>query len=158
MRKLAVIFMALIMTASLAACDGNGGDTSDNNTPKTSQSDSNGSNESSSGARADLSNPSVVVEFGDFDAIEKLGKDMQNFAVEENTVIKITGLYSCPGTTPSIVEDDGTGKTKKGISMYLEDGIEKPADGTKIEAVGVAVKGEYFMEFHVSADGFKVMK
>ena len=158
MRKLAVIFMALIMTASLAACDGNGGDTSDNNTPTTSQSDSNGSNESSSGARADLSNPSVVVEFGDFDAIEKLGKDMQNFAVEENTVIKITGLYSCPGTTPSIVEDDGTGKTKKGISMYLEDGIEKPADGTKIEAVGVAVKGEYFMEFHVSADGFKVMK
>ena len=158
MRKLAVIFMALIMTASLAACDGNGRDTSDNNTPTTSQSDSNGSNESSSGARADLSNPSVVVEFGDFDAIEKLGKDMQNFAVEENTVIKITGLYSCPGTTPSIVEDDGTGKTKKGISMYLEDGIEKPADGTKIEAVGVAVKGEYFMEFHVSADGFKVMK
>lgn len=150
--------MALIMTASLAACDGNGRDTSDNNTPTTSQSDSNGSNESSSGARADLSNPSVVVEFGDFDAIEKLGKDMQNFAVEENTVIKITGLYSCPGTTPSIVEDDGTGKTKKGISMYLEDGIEKPADGTKIEAVGVAVKGEYFMEFHVSADGFKVMK
>lgn len=158
MRKLAVIFMALIMTASLAACDGNGGDTSDNNTPTTSQSDSNGSNESSSGAKANLSNPSVVVEFGDFDAIEKLGKDMQNFAVEENTVIKITGLYSCPGTTPSIVEDDGTGKTKKGISMYLEDGIEKPADGTKIEAVGVAVKGEYFMEFHVSADGFKVMK
>ena len=158
MRKLAVIFMALIMTASLAACDGNGRDTSDNNTPTTSQSDSNGSNESSSGAKANLSNPSVVVEFGDFDAIEKLGKDMQNFAVEENTVIKITGLYSCPGTTPSIVEDDGTGKTKKGISMYLEDGIEKPADGTKIEAVGVAVKGEYFMEFHVSADGFKVMK
>ena len=158
MRKLAVIFMALIMTASLAACDGNGGDTSDNNTPTTSQSDSNGSNESSSGAKADLSNPSGVVEFGDFDAIEKLGKDMQNFAVEENTVIKITGLYSCPGTTPSIVEDDGTGKTKKGISMYLEDGIEKPADGTKIEAVGVAVKGEYFMEFHVSADGFKVLE
>ena len=83
---------------------------------------------------------------------------MQNFAVEENTVIKITGLYFCPGTTPSIVEDDGTGKAKKGISMYLEDGIEKPADGTKIEAVGVAVKGDYFMEFHVSADGFKVLE
>ena len=157
MKKLAVIFMALIMTASLAACGGNGGETSDNNSLVSSQS-GNSSNESSSGAKADLSNPFVVVEFGDFDAIEKLGKDMQNFAVEENTVIKITGLYSCPGTTPSIVEDDGTGKTKKGISMYLEDGIEKPADGTKIEAVGVAVKGEYFMEFHVSADGFKVLE
>ena len=157
MKKLAVIFMALIMTASLAACGGNGGETSDNNSLVSSQS-GNSSNESSSGAKADLSNPSVVVEFGDFDAIEKLGKDMQNFAVAENTVIKITGLYSCPGTTPSIVEDDGTGKTKKGISMYLEDGIEKPADGTKIEAVGVAVKGEYFMEFHVSADGFKVLE
>lgn len=157
MKKLAVIFMALIMTASLAACGGNGGETSDNNSLVSSQS-GNSSNESSSGAKADLSNPSVVVEFGDFDAIEKLGKDMQNFAVAENTVIKITGLYSCPGTTPSIVEDDGTGKTKKGISMFLEDGIEKPADGTKIEAVGVAVKGEYFMEFHVSADGFKMLE
>ena len=158
MKKLAVIFMALIMTASLAACGGNGGETSDNNSLVSSQSGNSSSNESSSGAKADLSNPSVVVEFGDFDAIEKLGKDMQNFAVEENTVIKITGLYSCPGTTPSIVEDDGTGKTKKGISMFLEDGIEKPADGTKIEAVGVAIKGEYFMEFHVSADGFKVLE
>lgn len=157
MKKLAVIFMALIMTASLAACGGNGGETSDNNSLVSSQS-GNSSNESSSGAKADLSNPSVVVEFGDFDAIEKLGKDMQNFAVAENTVIKITGLYSCPGTTPSIVEDDGTGKAKKGISMFLEDGIEKPADGTKIEAVGVAVKGDYFMEFHVSADGFKVLE
>ena len=158
MKKLAVIFMALIMTASLAACNGNSGETSDNNTPTTAQTDNNSSNEGSSEVKADLSNPSVVVEFGDFDAIEKLAKDMQNFAVEENTVIKITGLYSCPGTTPSIVEDDGTGKAKKGISMYLEDGIEKPADGTKIEAVGVAVKGEYFMEFHVSADGFKVLE
>lgn len=157
MKKLAVIFMALIMTASLAACGGNGGETSDNNSLVSSQS-GNSSNESSSDAKADLSNPFVVVEFGDFDAIEKLGKDMQNFAVAENTVIKITGLYSCPGTTPSIVEDDGTGKAKKGISMFLEDGIEKPADGTKIEAVGVAVKGEYFMEFHVSADGFKVLE
>ncbi len=157
MKKLAVIFMALIMTASLAACGGNGGETSDNNSLVSSQS-GNSSNESSSGAKADLSNPSVVVEFGDFDAIEKLGKDMQNFAVAENTVIKITGLYSCPGTTPSIVEDDGTGKAKKGISMFLEDGIEKPADGTKIEAVGVAVKGDYFMEFHVSADDFKVLE
>lgn len=158
MKKLAVIFMALIMTASLAGCNGNGGDTSNDNTPTTAQTDNNSSNEGSSQVKADLSNPSVVVEFGDFNAIEKLGKDMQNFAVEENTVIKITGLYSCPGTTPSIVEDDGTGKTKKGISMFLEDGIEKPADGTKIEAIGVAVKGDYFMEFHVSADGFKVVE
>ena len=148
--------MVIIMTFSMVACSDNGGEIPDKNSLVSSQSDSDSSNESSSEAKADLSNPSVVVEFGDFDAIEKLGKDMQNFAVEENTVIKITGLYSCPGTTPSIVEDDGTGKTKKGISMYLEDEIEKPADGTKIETVGIAVKGEYFIEFHVSADGFKV--
>ena len=146
------------MAFSIVACSGNGGETPDNNSSISSQSDSNSSNESSSEAKADLSNPSVVVEFGDFDAIEKLGKNMQSFAVEENTVIKITGLYSCPGNTPSIVEDDGTGKTKKGISIYLEDGIKKPADGTKIEAVGVTVKGDYFMEFHVTADGFKVLE
>ncbi|MCI6652148.1 MAG: hypothetical protein MSH11_01800 [Ruminococcus sp.] len=158
MRKITVIIMVIIMTFSMVACSDNGGETPDNNSLVSSQSDSDSSNESSSEAKADLSSPSVVVEFGDFDAIEKLGKDMQSFAVEENTVIKITGLYSCPGTTPSIVEEDSTGKTKLGISMYLEDGIEKPADGTKIEAVGVAVKGDYFMEFHVSADGFKVLE
>lgn len=158
MKKITALLVVGIMVISLAACGGNGGETSENNTPTTAQTDNNNSNEGSTEVKADLSNPSVVVELGDFDAIEKLAKDMQNFAVEENTVIKITGLYSCPGTTPSIVEEDGTGKTKVGISMYLEDGIEKPADGTKIEAVGVAVKGDYFMEFHVSADGFKVLE
>lgn len=158
MKKLTVIIMVIIMTVSMVACSGKGGETPDNNSSISSQSGNSSSNESSSGANIDLSNPSVVVEFGDFDAIEKLAKDMQNFAVEENTVIKITGLYSCPGTTPSIVEENGTEKTKVGISMFLEDGIEKPADGAKIEAVGVAVKGDYFMEFHVTADGFKVFE
>ena len=158
MKKITVIIMVIIMTVSMVACSGNGGETPDNNSSISSQSGNSSSNESSSGANIDLSNPSVVVEFGDFDAIEKLAKDMQSFAVVENTVIKITGLYSCPGTTPSIVEENGTEKTKVGISMFLEDGIEKPADGAKIEAVGVAVKGDYFMEFHVSADGFKVLE
>lgn len=89
MKKLSVILMALIMTASLAACGDNGGEISDNSSSISSQAGNSGSNESSSGANIDLSNPSVVVELGDFDAIEKLAKDMQNFAVEENTVQRL---------------------------------------------------------------------
>ena len=48
MKKLAVIFMALIMTASLAACSGNGGETSDNSSSISSQSGNSSSNEGSS--------------------------------------------------------------------------------------------------------------
>lgn len=51
-----------------------------------------------------------------------------------------------------------TAPNGKQFKAWSVDGVEKPADGTKIEAVGVAVKGDYFMEFHVSADSFKVLE
>ena len=51
-----------------------------------------------------------------------------------------------------------TAPNGKQFKAWSVDGVEKAVGGTKIEAVGVAVKGDYFMEFHVSADGFKVLE
>ena len=116
-----------------------------------------GGNSTEPAAEADLSTPSIVIALGDVDGIIALGKQMQNFEIAEGTVIQITGLYEKPGSTGSIMESNEAGDAKNGISIFLADGVEEPADDTIIEATGVAVKGQYNMEFHVSADGLKVI-
>lgn len=156
---------AAILTLSilLAACGGSSGGSSSGGTGTAVASASVSSSsvtetaESSAPAEADLSNPEIVVEFGDFEGIQALMKQMGNFEVAEGTVIRITGLYYHQTSTPSIMEENEAGDTRLGLNMYLEEGIEEPAEKTKVEATGTAVKGQYAMEFHVSADGFVVL-
>ena len=181
MKKSLLILAAAVLSVSLAACGGSGSSAPANNASSGSTAaassstaaastaaSTNASNESTAAsdasaaeaasAAADLSNPTIVIESGDIDGITDLGKKMQNFEVPEGTVIKITGLFVKNTSTPSIMEANEAGDEKKGISLFLDEGIEEPANDTPVEAVGTAVKGNYFMEFHVSADGFKVLE
>lgn len=98
-------------------------------------------------AQGDLT-PSIVIELGDFDGIETLAKDAQNMKVEEGTVARITGLASTGISTPSIMEDNGSG-TKKGITLHIDGDFEFPKDNTEMEVTGTFTKGTYSMEFHV---------
>jgi len=100
---------------------------------------------------------SIVIESGDFDGIQKLGSDMQNFAVAEGTEIKVTGIWVKNGSTPAVMETNEAGDQKKGISMYFDYDQEDLADSTAIEVTGKAVKGTYFMEFHIAEGGLKVL-
>ena len=67
------------MTASFAD-DGNSsdGEKSENGSSVTTQSDSSTPDESASTAKADPSDPSIVIELRDIDAMRKLSKDIQN--------------------------------------------------------------------------------
>ena len=159
MKRTVILVSSLILAVCLSACGG--GSSSQAGQPAAASASSTAQStpaaDASGAAEADLSNPSIVIEMGDIDGITDLGKKMQNFEVPEGTVIKITGLFVKNTSTPSIMEANEAGDAKQGISIYLDEGIEEPADETAVEAVGVAVKGSYFMEFHVSADGFKVL-
>lgn len=103
-------------------------------------------------AAPDFENPAIVIEAGDMEGIKDLASKMQNFEIEEGTVIKITGEWTKPGMTPSVMIPSEDGSEKYGLQMFFDYEQADLADGDKIEVVGYAVKGEYFMEFHV-ADG-----
>ena len=46
-------------------------------------------------ASGDLT-PSITIEYGDIEAIEALAKDVQNFKIEEGTVVQISGrCFQC---------------------------------------------------------------
>ena len=158
MKKIALILAAALLTAGLAACGGgNSGNNSGNDTPAATSSSTAAAPEAT--ADVDLSNPEIVVEFGDFDGIQALMKKMSNMEVKEGTVIKITGIYQKDTSTPAIMEANAEGTTKLGLSLYLPEGVETPANGTKVEAIGIATKGTYVMEFHVpSAEGFTILE
>ena len=104
-------------------------------------------------AEIDPTKPSIIIEAGDYDGILELGSKMQSFEVSPGTVIKITGIYEKLGSTASVMEANETGDSKRGISLYFDYEQENLPDDTVIEVTGVAVTGDYFMEFHVS-DGF----
>ena len=104
---------------------------------------------------ADLSNPGITIEYGDAAAIEDLAKKAQNFEVAEGTVAQISGIFNSGISTPSIQEQKSESEAV-GINMYVDGDWEKPADGTNIDVVGTFVKGQYFMEFHVTPDNITV--
>ena len=160
MKKYTIIIAGSIMALSLGACGGSS--TSSKSEATTTTTTASSSTATTSAATTtntpDLSNPDIIIEFGDYDGITALGKKLQNFEVSEGTVIKVTGLYEKNTSTPSIMEANEAGDKKMGFSMYLADGIEEPANDTKIEAVGVVEIGQYNMEFHIPEEGFTVLE
>lgn len=169
MKKLALIAAAGILAASLAACGGSSSEAPAESTSVAGGSDAvvetsvsaSGSVDTAAAGEDlggyDFSAPTVEIMEGDYDGIQALAKQMQNFEVEEGTVIKVTGLFVKETSTPSIMEQNSEG-TKIGMNIYLPEGTELPPNDTLVEATGVAVKGQYFMEFHVPADQFVVFE
>ncbi|MGP1377057.1 MAG: hypothetical protein ACTTKS_05810 [Bulleidia sp.] len=162
MKKSALTFLSICLLFALAGC----GDKSDSTTnppesDTSKQVDSTGKEDSSQDAsditKFDYSSPSIVIEFGDVDAITDLASKAQSFAVEEGTIAKITGLYSKGGSHPSIDQDAGDGKYE-GLVMFVEGDYDEPEDMTKVEVTGVFLKGQYYMEFHVPAENIKTVE
>ncbi|MBQ9030397.1 MAG: hypothetical protein IJ106_02930 [Parasporobacterium sp.] len=98
--------------------------------------------------------PSIVIEFGDAEAISDLAKKAQNFEVEEGTVAQISGVLSTDLSNPSVQEEDGEGKYV-GLTMFVDGDWEKLPNKTEIDVTGTFVKGQYYMEFHVDPENIK---
>jgi hypothetical protein len=85
--------------------------------------------------------------------METLMQDMANMRIEEGTVVKVTGKASTTLST-SLMAKKGDGGSI-GVALTVEGDWEAPQDGTVVEAVGVIVKGQYSMEFHVLPQNIK---
>lgn len=92
----------------------------------------------------DFSSPSIVIEDGDFDGMVSLVTDMSNFAVEEGTIVEVTGHVGPTEMTHSILVDSGEG-TARGTNFIVVGLADDayPPDETPIHITGVLRKGEY---------------
>ncbi len=156
-----MIALACAMALVLTACTKKTGETTAETKAPATEAATEGTEkpaETEAAAQTEAAAESIVIESGDFDGIQKLGSDMQNFAVAEGTEIKITGIWVKNGSTPAVMETNEAGNEKKGISMYFDYEQEDLADSTAIEVTGKAVRGTYFMEFHIEEGGLKVLK
>ena len=89
---------------------------------------------------SDLAKVDETIEFGDFEGMEKLSKDIQNgFATGK--VVKIRGLVSNfgKGMSYNIVQEKDNNKV--GTTFVIEGASEDayPIDGTQISLVGIVV-------------------
>ena len=162
MKKSALTFLSICLLFGLAGCGDKNDDTTNLPESDTSkQTDSTGTKEGDSQtldiSALDYSSPSIVIEFGEVDALVDLASKAQSFGVEEGTIAKITGLYSKGGSHPSIDQDAGDGKYE-GMVMFVEGDYDEPEDKTKVEVTGVFLKGQYYMEFHVPAENIKTVE
>ena len=103
----------------------------------------------------DYSNPTLVIEFDDATAMEAFLQDMINLRIEEGTVVKVTGKASTTLSTSLMAKKSDGGSI--GVMMTVQGEWEQPVNGTILEAVGVMVKGQYSMEYHVLPENIVVV-
>ncbi len=109
----AVVAVAIIAGAVVGLSAGrNSGDNEGGNSGDTSQ--------TSDGLKAsDLKNVDAEVEFGDYDGMSILAKDIQNgYAIGK--VVKIEGTVSHPMSAYSVVEANADGSQKIGTQFIID--------------------------------------
>jgi hypothetical protein len=84
-----------------------------------------------------------TVEFGDYDAMQTLAKDIQN-GDAIGKIVQIEGLVSHPMSKYSIVEENADGTSKIGTEFVIEgmDEADYPEDGTRIVITGAVIEKE----------------
>lgn len=162
MKKGLALVLVLLMCLAVAACTVQNKEPSipqgSEENPQGNAAENTPAEETNSLATADLTKPEIVVELNDHEGMTDLMKKMSNMQVPEGTVIQVTGTLSRNTSTPSLMAVLPDGKTKLGISVFIDDTPDEntPAEGKIVTAVGVAQMGEYFMEFHTAMEHLQV--
>ena len=89
----------------------------------------------------EIRNVDVEIEYGDYDAMEELAKDIQNGRATDK-VVKIDGLVSHPLSFYSIVEPNDSGTGSIGTRFVIESETGYPEDGDHIVITGKVVELE----------------
>ena len=132
------IVAIVIAVVGIVIAKGNGGDNS-------------GSSESS--FANELSSVDVTIEYGDYDAMEELAKDIQNGRATDK-VVKIDGLVSHPLSFYSVVEPNDSGTGSIGTRFVIESETGYPEDGDHIVITGKVVELEPMVYVIKTATGF----
>lgn len=101
--------------------------------------DNSGSSESN--FASELSNVDVAIEYGDYDAMEELSKDIQN-GLATGKVVKIDGIVSHPLSFYSIVEPNETGTASIGTRFVIEGETGYPEDKDHVVITGKVIELE----------------
>ena len=126
----------------------------ENSNSATNNSQSNGNAQTNGNVTAaELANVDVVVEYGNYDAMQTLSKDIQNGRMT-GKVVKIDGLVSHPGTKYSIVQPNASGSQKIGTEFVIEDSADYPHDGERAVVVGKVIEKEPAYFIIVTLDDF----
>lgn len=142
--KIMAVAAALVLAATVfAACGGKteGGSASGASSAASAASSAESKAESTAESKAaDLSNPDITINNGDYDAMKTFASEMQG-KTHEGKVVKVTGISvrSNFGAKASIMESDG-GSQKIGTTYKLTgvDAIDGyPADDAVVELTGV---------------------
>jgi len=160
MKFLALLLAALMLLAGLAACGG-GKDEPNDSTPA---SENSVSEDGTAQAPADylditgvdLSAPAIKITETEYDAMSDLATKMQNMAIDQNTVVEITGFVGASMMTHTIVIPNGDGQSV-GTTFEIVGDAEVPTEGTKIHLTGVVRMSEYYNVLVVPAEQFEVI-
>lgn len=99
-----------------------------------------GGNTSTTITENDVAHVDVEIEYGDYDGMAKLAKDIQNGEMV-GKVVKIDGLVSHPMSTYSIVEPNADGSAKIGTQfVILHDDPMYPEDGIRVVLRGKVIQ------------------
>ena len=161
MKKLVIALCAAVLAMGLAACGGTSGASSsaasDSASSASAAASSAAATESSVSAALeteleanegdltaeDLANVDITIEYGDFDGMSALAKEIQNYQ-DDGKVVQIDGdvLHFAEGMSYDIVEVSADGKEKKGTSFVIQGADESayPADGTHVKITGMVVE------------------
>ena len=136
----AVAVVAIIVGVVVGLNAGKGGDNGG---------ESGNSSQTTGGLRAaDLKSVDVEVEYGDYDKMSTLAKEIQN-GYATGKVVKVEGIVSHPMSSYSVVEANADGSQKIGTQFIIEgaDTSAYPDDGDRIVITGKVVENSplYFV-------------
>ncbi|MBO4306658.1 MAG: hypothetical protein J5890_05670 [Clostridia bacterium] len=104
----------------------------------------------------DFSNPTIVINANDYDSMSDFARKMQNFEIEEGTIVEINGFEGASTMTHSIVVPNADNSESIGTTYEVAGDYEYPAEDTPIHITGVVRMGEYYRLIVVPADLIEV--
>lgn len=104
----------------------------------------------------DFSNPTIVINANEYDSMSDFAKKMQNFEIEEGTIVEINGFEGASTMTHSIVVPNADNSESIGTTYEVVGDYEYPAEDTPIHITGVVRMGEYYRLIVVPADLIEV--
>ena len=146
MKKKISFALGLVLMVAMTGCGSSGA--AQNEAPASAAQEETVSAENAEGTGAaaetidpkttDYSKVDVTIEYGDSDAAEEIASAMW-YGEYDGKVVKIDGIAEHLGSW-SIMEEAGEG-SKVGFGFELVDSEDYPADGTRVELVGVIAPG-----------------
>lgn len=161
MKKIiSVVAVSMVAVMLFAGCGNSGSTETSSAAAADSASTAVESVSAASAPDADLSDIYKTIDFGDYEGIQALMKEMSNFEID-GKVVTIEGEFDSDTSSYGILESDGNGNLL-GCTIVVDglDDSNAPEDGAKIKVTGVVSEGANALSrvIRVAAENFEVIE